>query len=486
MSAAMALLDTLRHTIDRHDLLRPGQSVMAAVSGGPDSLSLLHALHLLRAELQISALSAAHLDHGLRGEESAAEAAFVAAFCAERGIPCYSKTLAAGALTHSMGSGLQAAARSARYEFLQRAAAQFSADRVATAHTQDDQVETILMRILRGSGLEGLRGIPYSRANIIRPLRDTTRSEVEAYCAEHGLSPRRDPSNIDPSHYLRNKIRLELLPELETNYALGVRAALLRLSQNAAIDDAYLQSQTKASLTAIQVSASDRQTVLSRQHLMELAAALQRRTLRLALMRLRGTAQDIEERHIASFLTATLNPTIGSYSITLPAPACHLMFTQDHIILSLPESIASVNTPITLNLPSVCAFNEWTIEARLTSEQSDAEYAETLDADCVDLPTLCVRSWQSGDRMDVLGLDGKSKKLSDLFTDAKIPRAQRPSIPIVADANGPLWVVGLRIAERARTTEGTVRFLRLWARPDRPPSVCPLSDPPPAFGRPLP
>jgi tRNA(Ile)-lysidine synthase len=464
MSAAMALLDTLRRTLDRHDLLRPGQSVMAAVSGGPDSLSLLHALHSLQAELQISALSAAHLDHGLRGEESAAESAFVAAFCAERGIPCYSETLAADALTHSMGSGLQAAARYARYDFLRRAVAQLGADRIATAHTQDDQVETILMRILRGSGLEGLRGIPYSRDNIIRPLRDTTRSEVEAYCAEHGLSPRRDPSNIDPSHYLRNKIRLGLLPELETNYAPGVRAALLRLSQNAILDDDYLQSQTKVSLAAIQVSESDRETVLSRQKLAELAPTLQRRTLRIALTRLRGSAQDIEERHIASFLTAILDPAIGSYSITLPTPTCYLMFTEDRIFLRLSEPITPTNHSISLTPTEICAFGEWTIEARLTSEKGDTKYTETLDADCVDLSTLCVRSWQAGDRIDVFGLDGRSKKLSDLFTDAKIPRAQRASIPIVADANGPLWVVGLRIAERARMTEGTVRFLRISAK----------------------
>ena len=408
----MALLDTLRRTLDRHGLLRPGQSVMAAVSGGPDSLSLLHALHRLRGELQISSLSAAHLDHGLRGAESAAEAAFVAAFCAERGIPCVIETLDPNALTQTPGTGVQAAARAARYDFLQRAAAQSGADRIATAHTQDDQAETVLMNILRGSGLAGLTGIPYSRDNIIRPLRDATRAEVEAYCAAHGLTPRRDPSNADPSHYLRNRVRLELLPELESRYAPGVRAALLRLSRSAALDDAYLQTQSEEALRAVCTSRSKRKIVLDRSHLTALAPALQRRVLRLALIQLREAAHDIEDSHIASFLDAALDPKTDSVSITTPAPTCHLILEADRILVRLANaSRTAVGTaPLTTSGPTLFGETGWTIEAQFMSERDTSDNAETLDADAVDLPTLHVRGWRAGDRMDVLGLGGKTKK----------------------------------------------------------------------------
>ena len=207
----MPLLDTLRRTISEHALLAPGDRVLVAVSGGPDSLALLHALHGLCEELGLADLQAAHLDHGLRGEESASEALFVAAFCRERSIPCTLERVDVSALRNEMRVGTQEAARAARYGFLEATAVAVGANNVATGHTQDDQAETVLLNILRGTGLDGLRGIPLKRGIYTRPLLHTSRAAVEAYCAEHGLAPRRDSSNLDPSHYTRNKIRLELI-----------------------------------------------------------------------------------------------------------------------------------------------------------------------------------------------------------------------------------------------------------------------------------
>ena len=244
-----------------------------------------------------------------------------------------------------------------------------------------------------------------------------------------------------------------------------MRAALLRLSRNTALDDAYLQAQSEDALLAVRTSGSKRKIVLDRSRLTALAPALQRRVLRLALVQLREASHDIEDGHIASFLDAALDPKTNFFSITIPAPMCHLILETDRILVRLANTprTAVGATPLTVSGPTLFGETGWTIEAQFMPERDTSDNAETLDADVVDLPTLHVRGWRAGDRMDVLGLGGKTKKLSDLFTDAKIPRDQRSTVPIIADANGPLWIVGMRIAERAKTTETTTRFLRLTA-----------------------
>ena len=222
--------------------------MLVAVSGGPDSLALLHALHGLREELGLGDLQAAHLDHGLRGDESAAEAEFVAAFCRERGIPCTFGRADVAALRRRKRAGRRRPPAPPATPFWKTPPAPSAPTKIATGHTQDDQVETVLLNILRGTGLDGLRGIPIRRGVYIRPLLHTSRAAVEAYCAEHGLSPRRDPSNLDPSHYTRNRLRLELLPALARDYNPAVREALLRLAETAARDADFLHVQAEAAL----------------------------------------------------------------------------------------------------------------------------------------------------------------------------------------------------------------------------------------------
>jgi tRNA(Ile)-lysidine synthase len=430
-----------------------------AVSGGPDSLALLHALHASRERLGLAGLASAHYDHGLRGAQSAAEAAFVAEFCASISVPCTVETAPVDAIKQSSQGSLQEAAREARYTFLNRAADLAGADFIATAHNQDDQIETVLINLMRGAGIDGLRGIPHRNGRLIRPLLDVSRAAIEVYCAQHGLSPRRDPSNDDPSHYLRNRIRLELLPLLERDYHPGVRDAILRLSHSATIDSAYLDTQARAALDRIFAK-----NALDIAGLLALDEALRRRVIRLAIERARGTREGVSERHVELILALASGDRKAG--LTIPDPECRIL-RQGRVLKFASEPAAEAYAPysIPLSCPStVTTPSGWQISVDTKPLPTlEGAYTAVLDMEAVDLSTLVVRSRENGDRIDPLGMGGKSKKLQDLFVDRKVAKNERDGWPVIADKNGPLWIPRLTQAEQAKTTERTRQYLFLTA-----------------------
>ena len=440
-------------------LLSPGDKVLVAVSGGPDSLSLLHRLWTERETRQIS-VEAAHLDHGLRGEEAAAEAEWVAAWCRERGIACTvgKEDVAAWASAHKQSK--QEAARMVRYAFLERTAATVGADKIATGHTRSDQAETVLGNILRGSGTDGLRGIPERRGSIIRPMLGVSRAEVDAYCAAHGLSPRQDASNLSPGHYTRNRLRLELLPILRQGYNPRVDDALVRLSEIAARDSDYLTQQAQAALAGVTRESDVFRVQLDRAALAALHPALLHSVLRLAISNLRGTGEGVSYEHLEKVCKAVLSGSVTAFALVLPSPLCTVRVTDQVLTLTLanvPVSLGYVSAA--LPVPGTAMLDKigWT----LTASWEETPGAARLDADAVDFNLLVARNWRTGDKMDPLGMGGRHKKVSDIFTDAKVPRSERARVPIVADAHGIVWVAGYALAERVRVTESTVRVLYL-------------------------
>lgn len=441
-------------------LIPSGARILVAVSGGPDSLCLLHALSRAPKPFHISDLCAAHMEHGLRGEESKADALFVQSFCDERGIPCLVRRLDIAAEAARRRQSIQETARQERYDFLKKAADSFGSELIATAHNANDQEETVLLNILRGTGLTGLKGIPERRGRIVRPLLDVPRTEIEAYCREHELTPRHDASNADPSHYLRNRIRLELLPMLEQDYHPGIRASLTRLSILSQRDDDYLSREAQAVFDALREDSGE-DIRLDPEAVASLHPAVASRVIRLAFEAIRGTTDGLLEKHVEKTLGLALGTEQGC--VTSPNPECIAHVAGGSLVFGRERF------PVAATKRTAAHF-AWRIEA--TGEPDPALslppvfegfLTERIDAGAIDRGSLTVRDWENGDRIDPLGMGGRTKKLQDVFSDAKIPRDARREWPILCDSHGPLWVPGLVLAERAKITPATTTVLRLFA-----------------------
>jgi tRNA(Ile)-lysidine synthase len=455
------LLSAVRRTMTRHGLFSTGATVVVAVSGGPDSTALLHALAALRAEWGVP-LVGAHLNHGFRGPEAAGDAEYVVALCRDLGIPCHCEQFDVPALQRRRHLSAQAAAREVRHAFLRRVATDVGAAYIALGHTRDDRIETVLLNILRGSGLDGIAGMAVSDPPLIRPLLDVSRAEVETYCALHALHPRHDSSNLK-TDYRRNRLRAELLPHLTSYYNQCVGDAVLRLSDLAAAELA------REALRTVTLTEGDVDWVLDAEALSRLPLALRRRVLRLAIAELRGDLRDVGMESTERILDAVTAQR--QESVTLPA--CEAASVEVMVALptvrirrlaptaqSLPWRY-TLDVPGELDLPQAALVLEIRRCPSLAAAFEFASRREEALVYCrneIVLP-LSVRSWLPGDRFRPRGLGG-SKKLQDLFTDRKIRGEARLRFPVLTDATGRvLAVVGLQPDETA---------LRLSALPSEP------------------
>ena len=438
------------------------------MSGGPDSLSLLHTLHRLSPSLGLS-LHIAHFNHGLRGSASDADAEFVASQAESLGLPFsttkeYVKSRAGG---HSQS--IEEKAREARYDFLARVACRHKAVGIAVAHTADDQAETVLMHMVRGAGLRGLRGmLPVVESpsasglpfKLFRPLLTATRSETEAYCLALRLQPRIDHTNLLPET-LRNRVRLELLPLLK-QYNPRVSDSLIRLADSAILDLSFIQSQV-AKIWPDAVEEAPGGLAVSRHRLEEMHPALRRRVLAQALESVSGGSVDIESVHVTSLESLLAGDTGGELDLpkgihaTLGYQRLALTVSPSPPPTPLPEGAQPIAIPGETSLPG------WRVTA-IVEESSDIEsnagpYCALFDMARLSGP-VTVRRRHPGDRFTPLGMSG-SKKLQDFLTDARVPRKARDSIPIVLAGEEIIWVVGHRPSEHIRLTPTTHHTLRL-------------------------
>ena len=451
--------------------------IVVAVSGGPDSLALLLLLAQLKENLGLT-LHVAHLDHGLRGAEARDDALFVKETAGSLGLPA---TLgAADVKSHMAGRGLspEEAAREVRYAFLARVAAEQGAASIALGHTADDQAETVLMHVLRGSGLTGLAGMsPLSyrpsaegqeRVALLRPLLDVTRDETAAYCRWKGVTPREDATNRS-LEFTRNRTRLELLPLLR-DYNPRIREALLRLSSAAAHDQDYILGEAVQALGKLTTS-EEWGVSIERKGFAELHPALKRRLLRLVYQEVTGSPDGLEHSHVEEMVK--LSDGGAGRSVDLPGG---LIFSVGYDSLSLALNAGGASGPPALtgerplSVPGRTCIHGWNVTARLLpygGEPPEAgAYTAALDAERVGR-ALSVRGRRPGDRFTPLGMTG-SKKLQDFMVDARIPAEARDGVPLVVSEEGIVWVVGHRIAHWARVTEDTREILSLDFSPDNP------------------
>ena len=461
--------------------LAPGSSFVVAVSGGPDSLCLLHAIYNIREELDLS-LYGAHLDHGLRGEASAKDAEFVAETFARLDIPLSLETADVPAFRTEHRLSVEEAARKVRYEFLARVATERQADAIALGHTADDQAETVLMHVIRGSGLSGLRGMEgVSRGHsntgnpvLVRPLLGVTREETVDYCRELKLEPRHDESNLS-TELKRNRVRLELLPMLES-YNPRIRDALVRLSQSSARDLAYLESETNRAWLST-VRSADRGVSLDSGAFSRLSPSIQGHLLRRALASVKGDLEDVEQSHIDD-MSRLITAGDAGKSLDLPDGFRFATGYGEATLASFEKDLCPL-PPLEgepeLTLPGETLLPGWRIIAtQLERCQTDTD-ARTLGQVAPDGnrqghvarfghsglgDRLWVRSRVPGDRFQPLGM-ARTKRLQDFMVDSKIPRGWRDRVPLVVSSKGIAWVVGWRIADWAKVSDSDAHQLEL-------------------------
>ncbi len=456
-------------------MVSKGECLLLAVSGGADSTCLLHVMLSLKEELGIK-LHVAHLDHQLRGEESDADAAYVAGLAQSLDISCTVSKADVRGYQQKHRLSLEEAAREVRYDFLSETAAAVGADIIAIGHTLDDQVETIMLHIIRGSGIAGLVGLNAKserllngyQLNIIRPLLEVSREETQQYCLEHNLMARVDSSNQSLS-MLRNRIRLKLLPELK-KYNPGFVESLLRNSAIAADEIAFLDSEAEKVWDSA-VKEQDDIIILDKERFGALPDALKRHLLRVAIKRLLGTLKDIEERHIGE-ITGVLGKQAGKY-INLPYGLIfaveygrYLLGSDIKALCPFPEIFGESE----VNIPGVTVISGWFIETsiaeKMVAGDSDNEFTAFVDFDKTG-GSLIVRSRLEGDRFQPLGFD-IPKRLNRFMIDLKIPQSWRERVPLVCchgqglPARGQIaWVAGYRIDDRYRVTDKTKRVLKI-------------------------
>lgn len=466
MAGEGMFLDRLQATIRRYGLLERGQAVLVAVSGGVDSMVLLHGLLAIRDGWGLR-LALGHLHHGLRGAEADRDAAFVEEAARGLGLPV---TVGRAEIVRRGGQSLQEAAREARYAFLGRVAREQGLGRIALGHTGDDVAETFLMNLLRGAGARGLGSVPPAReGGIIRPLIDLGREDVEAFARERGIAYVADSSNA-AERYLRNRVRHRLIPLLAKEFNPQIARALGRTALLLREEDAYLDVLAGEALSGMADAEGSGRLRIGRSALLALPRALQRRAIRAALRRVSGHLRGLGARHVEAAL-ALLRGPCRTGELHLPGGTT-LWLQGDDVRLGPAGCPRPLGAPGAALLPlapgarAVVGGAQFSVEfvpREGWAPPPDPVGMADLDADRVAGP-LTIRMWLPGDRFQPLGMSG-TKKLQDLFVDAKVPRPAREAAMVVLSAGSIVWVVGHRIDHRFRVREATRRVLRLSASP---------------------
>lgn len=451
-------IENVRSTIAKYDMLNPGDKIVIGISGGPDSLCLLHILKEISAEYDCS-IFAAHLNHMFRGKAADRDAEFVEETCKEWGIPAFIETFDVPAYIKETGLSPEEAGREIRYRLFRRVCEEVRGNKIAVAHNLNDHIETILMRFMRGSGIEGLKGIEAVRGNIIRPLLETDRLSIEEYCAAFGLSPRIDKTNLE-SVYNRNRIRLELIPYMEKNFNPNIKMALSRFSGLVKDENDFLEAEAEEKLREVAEYSNDRVTI-DVPKFNSLHKALQRRIIRQCTERISNTLNGFDFKHVEKVLELVHQST--GAAVMLPHKI-RAFKSYDKLVLA--KNIVKADKKCYYKLKYDCDNSIITDNGIITVERKKTKEIGELrgQKDIIYIDTskikeeLVLRYRRAGDMFAPIGMKG-TKKLKEYLIDEKVPRDKRDELELIADGNEIVWIVGGRLSESYKITDNTLDAL---------------------------
>jgi tRNA(Ile)-lysidine synthase len=459
----MIILDKFKETINRWNMLKKGDRVIVACSGGPDSVALLFLLNLIKEKFGLK-LFVAHINHKLRGKESEEDEKFVKSLAQKLNLRFYSKSFDIKKIAKKEKLSIEECAREVRYDYLNRLTGRIKATKIALGHNADDQAETVLMRLIRGAGSLGLSGIPPVSGKIIRPLLDLKREDIEKFLRENRLQFRIDSSNLRKD-YLRNRIRLELLPHLKKNYNPNIVEVLNRTASILSAQVNYLSKEISKIFDQVSYEGKGKIS-LDLDKLFNYDISLRREMLRFAIEKIggggfRANFEEIERildlaRQRKSgkrvFLTENLLAEVSSKYLNL----CQLEKTRRPLPVVFPGITKSNNFGITIESQLVAMEN--LPEKPYSKDQMMA----FLDWDKLKPPSI-LRNPEPGDRFKPLGMKG-TKSLKEFLTDLKVPRYEKEKVLVLTSSGRIFWVIGYRIGDEFKVTERTNMILKLKAK----------------------
>lgn len=456
------IFDKVLSTINKHNLIQKGDKIVLGLSGGPDSVCLLHVLNRLKKDFNIE-IYAAHLNHQIRGIEAQKDALYVSKLCEDMGIIFFVKSINVPKYCENEGLSLEEGARKLRYEMFYEIKDKIKANKIAIGHNLNDQAETVMMRIMRGTGLKGLKGIDYIRDNcIIRPILDVERNEIEEYCEAYNLNPRIDKTNLE-NIYTRNKIRLDLLPYMKDNFNSNVIESIVRMSNSLKSDNDYIEKEAEAKFREVSNIKEKGFVEINLDDFACLHDAIKVRVLRNSIKHILGDTNFVDQRHIEDIMSLEDNSKVNKM-LTLPRNI-FVYRKKDSIILT-NEEIVNEEIEFYYNVPSNGFIKIKELKQIIETQVMSIDRYKSMKLDNSSKGFdfnkvkggIVIRSRRQGDKIK---LAMGSKKVKDLFIDLKIPREERCKIPIITDSEGIICVGDYKISENYKIDENTKEVLKI-------------------------
>jgi tRNA(Ile)-lysidine synthase len=454
-------------TMEREKLIQKKDKIIVAVSGGPDSVALLFLLLEIKEQYSLK-LVVSHINHKLRGEESDQDKEFVKNLCKESGIEFFSKSfLHIKEKAKKSKISLQEYARELRYDHWEKLAQKIGAEKIAVGHNLDDQVETILMRLLRGAGSLGLSGIPIKRGKIIRPLLWVKREQIETYLQEKRIPFRRDSSNLKPD-YFRNKLRLLFLPLIQKEFSPNFYEILSRTGQILLEQERFIHKETEKVFNKSLITEKPNKIVLDLSKIKSYDICLKRNLIRVCLSQIQDSSKELSFQQTERILNLMERKESGKKvnldkNIFAEVSGKQIGFYQRRekpldFTLTLPGEKRVEKTGLLVNSE---ILNRKSLPLQIKTKD---EFTVYLDWDKLKYP-IHLRNKKPGDYFSPLGMKGK-KKLSDFLIDLKIPNWEKEETLVLTSKDKIVWVLGKRISEEFKVTSQTKKVLRITARLD--------------------